>query len=465
MKSDSMKKVIVVGAGPAGLMAADVLSAAGVEVHLYDAMPSVGRKFLLAGKGGLNLTHSEPPDIFASRYGDRRPQIEVLLQDFGASQVRDWAKDLGIDTFVGTSGRVFPADMKSAPLLRAWLHRLRHPAVGVGVQFHMRHRWTGWDAASAEGNEAASACTGLRFDTLQGPVLASADAVVLALGGASWARLGSDGAWVPWLEARGVAVAPLLPANCGFDVGASPASQAQQALDERAAQGETRRDFLKELIGQSPPAQPGWSSHFSSRFAGQPFKSVAMEFTDSRGRSFSRKGEFVATATGVEGSLIYAASNLLRDEILAHGHATFKLDLLPGLSLERVLAEVCHPRGSRSLSSHLKSRLHLDGIKAALLHEMLSKEQVNHPTQLAAAIKALPITLMAARPIDEAISTAGGVRFEAMDHKLMLTQLAGVFCAGEMLDWEAPTGGYLMTACLASGRQAGQGVLAYLQAP
>ena len=233
-------------------------------------------------------------------------------------------------------------------------------------------------------------------------------------------------------------------------------------MESGAAMG---RDFLKELIGQNPAPQPGWSSHFSSRFAGQPFKSVAIEFTDSSGRSFSRKGEFVATATGVEGSLIYAASSLLRDEILAHGHATFTLDLLPGLSLERVLAEVCHPRGSRSLSSHLKSRLHLDGIKAALLHEMLSKEQVNHPTQLAAAIKALPITLVAARPIDEAISTAGGVRFEAMDHKLMLTQLIGVFCAGEMLDWEAPTGGYLMTACLASGRQAGQGVLAYLQAP
>jgi predicted flavoprotein YhiN len=459
MKSDPMKKVIVVGAGPAGLMAAEVLAAAGVEVHVYDAMPSVGRKFLLAGKGGLNLTHSEPADIFVTRYGERQPQIEPLLRDFGAAQVRDWAKTLGVDTFVGTSGRVFPVDMKAAPLLRAWLQRLRRPATGAvagpGVQFHMRHRWTGWGADASEGKQ-------LQFDTPQGPVQASADAVVLALGGASWSRLGSDGAWVPWLQARGVAVAPLLPANCGFDVAASLASQAQHAPGDIAAQGETRREFLKELIGDSPAAHPGWSSFFSSRFAGQPFKSVAIHFTDSQGRSFSRKGEFVATASGVEGSLVYAASNLLRDEIAAHGHATFHLDLLPDMTAEKVLAEVRHPRGSRSLSSHLKSRLHIEGIKAAILNELLSKAQMNDPAQLAAAVKALPITLLAARPIDEAISSAGGVRFEAMDQHLMLTPLPGVFCAGEMLDWEAPTGGYLMTACFASGKKAGEGVLAYL---
>jgi uncharacterized flavoprotein (TIGR03862 family) len=414
-----MKKVIVIGGGPAGLMAAQVLSAAGVAVHVYDAMPSVGRKFLLAGKGGLNLTNAEPHDIFASRYGARRPQIEALMQDFNATQVRDWAKALGVETFVGSSGRVFPLDLKAAPLLRAWLHRLRHPAVGLAVQFHMRQRWIGW---AGDDHERTALC----FEAVQGSVQVHADAVVLALGGGSWARLGSNGAWVGCLKARGVSVAPLLPSNCGFDV-----------------------------LG-------GWSERFASRFAGQPFKSVAIAFTDSQGQMFQRKGEFVATATGVEGSLIYAASSALRDDIIRQGRATFYLDLLPAMALERVLVEVCHPRGSRSLSSHLKSRLHIDGIKAAIVHELITKEQINDPIKLATAIKAVPITLVAARPIDEAISTAGGVLFEAMDKNLMLMQLPGVFCAGEMLDWEAPTGGYLLSACLASGRRAAQGALAYL---
>ena len=284
----------------------------------------------------------------------------------------------------------------------------------------MRHRWSGWQAD----HSGAVNSTQLTFDTPQGPVQAQADAVVLALGGGSWARLGSNGAWVPWLQAQGVAVAPLLPSNCGFDV------------------------------------QGGWSAHFSSRFAGQPFKSVALHFTSGEGIGFQRKGEFVATASGLEGSLIYAASSLLRDDLIKSGQATVYLDLLPDMSAEKVLAEVRHPRGSRSLSSHLKSRLSIDGIKAAILYELLSKEQINDPATLAALIKALPIKLAAARPLDEAISTAGGVLFEALDPNLMLEQLPGVFCAGEMLDWEAPTGGYLLTACLASGRQAGLGVLA-----
>jgi uncharacterized flavoprotein (TIGR03862 family) len=433
------KKVAVIGGGPAGLMAAEVLIEAGVAVDLYDAMPSVGRKFLLAGKGGLNLTHAEGADRFAERYGARRAQIEGLLRDFGAHELRAWAQGLGIATFVGTSGRVFPEDMKAAPLLRAWLQRLRHPKHGgAGVAFHMRHRWTGW----AEDGRT------LRFETPQGEVQAQADAVVLALGGGSWARLGSNGAWVPLLAGRGVAVAPLLPANCGFDVAMQrPLPPEGQALPVQAV-----------------PARAGWSPFFASRHAGQPFKTVAISFTDGQGRRFERKGEFVATATGVEGSLIYAASALLRDEIIRAGHATLHVDLLPDWTAERVRAEVLHPRGSRSLSSHLKSRLGLDGIKSAVLHEVLGKEGVHDGEALARAIKALPLHLLAARPIDEAISSAGGVLFEVLSDDLMCEALPGVFCAGEMLDWEAPTGGYLLTACFASGKRAGEGVLRRLQA-
>jgi uncharacterized flavoprotein (TIGR03862 family) len=404
--------VAIVGGGPAGLMAAQMLTKAGHAVELYDAMPSVGRKFLLAGKGGLNLTHSEDADRFAGRYGARRAVIEQLLKDFSASDLRNWALDLGVETIVGTSGRVFPKDMKAAPLLRAWLQRLRRPGC---VQFHMRHRWLGWNDAGA-----------LLFESPQGEVAVKARAVVLALGGGSWARLGSNGAWVPLLAAKGIAVAPLLPANCGFDL------------------------------------QGGWSPFFNAKFAGQPFKSVAITFTSSQGQSFSRKGEFVATQTGVEGSLVYSASALLRDEIVRKGRATLHLDLLPDMPLEKVLAEVSHPRGSRSLSSHMKSRLHLDGIKSAILHELLDKAAIADPVQLANAIKALPIQLQAARPIDEAISSAGGVLFEVLSNDLMFEQMPGVFCAGEMLDWEAPTGGYLLQASMASGVRAAQGVLKFL---
>ena len=426
---------VVIGAGPAGLMAAQALAQAGVAVHVFDAMPSVGRKFLLAGKGGLNLTHSEPMELFVSRYGARQAQLAPLLEQFGAPQVRAWAQDLGVETFVGTSGRVFPADLKAAPLLRAWLQRLR----SHGVQFHMRHRFAGWDSAGA-----------LQFQSPTGDITVQARAVVLALGGGSWARLGSDGAWLPWLAERGVVTAPLQASNCGFDV------------PRQGGAGETRREFLQELIGQTPSPAVGWTAHFADRFAGQPFKTVAIAFTDSQGRHFSRRGEFVATQTGVEGSLIYAVSALLRDEISAHGHATFTLDLLPDHTPERVLQEVRHPRGTRSLSSHLKSRLGLDGIKMGILYEQLGKERMADAPALAAAIKALPITVVATRPIDEAISTAGGVAFEALDAQGMAQALPGVFCAGEMLDWEAPTGGYLLTACLASGVRAGQGAAQWL---
>ena len=440
-----MKKVIVIGAGPAGLMAAEVLAAAGTEVHVMDAMPSAGRKFLLAGKGGLNLTHSDPPEIFVSRYGARADTLAPLLAAFGAPQLRAWAQGLGVETFIGTSGRVFPADLKAAPLLRAWLQRLR----AAGVQFHMRHRWLGW-TESADGATQA-----LRFATPQGEVTQTSDAVVLALGGASWPQLGSDGAWAPLLAARGVPVQPLLPSNCGFEVAQAAAAQADEPV-------ETRRAFLQELLGQAPAPTPGWTPHFSSRFAGQPFKSVAIGFTNSQGQTFQRRGEFVATAQGVEGSLVYAVSALLRDEIAAHGSATFTLDLLPDKTPERVLNEVRHPRGARSLTSHLKSRLGLDGIKAAILYEVLGKDGIQDLDRLAATIKALPIRVVAARPVAEAISTAGGVPFEALDANGMLVPLPGVWCAGEMLDWEAPTGGYLLTACFATGHAAGQGVLRYL---
>jgi uncharacterized flavoprotein (TIGR03862 family) len=400
-----MNKAIVIGAGPAGLMAAEALAQAGAQVDVYDAMPSAGRKFLLAGRGGLNLTHSEPFELFASRFGERNAQVESWLREFGPAALRDWAQALGVSTFVGSSGRVFPSEMKAAPLLRAWLQRLR----AAGVRFHMRHRWTGWSPSGA-----------LLFSAPAGTHEAVADAVVLALGGASWPRLGSDGSWQQLLAQRGIALEPLAPSNCGFDV------------------------------------QGGWSEHFASRFAGQPFKSVAIRCVDSNGRSFERKGEFVATATGVEGSLVYAASALLRDEIARSGHATFHLDLLPARSAQQVADEVAHPRGTRSLSSHLKSRLAIDGIKMGLLHELLPKSVLAQPAQLAAAIKSLPVTLSATRPIAEAISSAGGVRFDSLDAGLMLREAPGLFCAGEMLDWEAPTGGYLLTACMASGRAAGQ---------
>ena len=426
--------VVVIGGGPAGLMAAQQLAQAGHAVQVFDAMPSVGRKFLLAGKGGLNLTHSEGPDTFAGRYGARRAAIESLLQDFGPEALRAWADGLGVETFVGTSGRVFPKDMKAAPLLRAWLQRLRRPVAGQGggvnggpgVALHMRHRWLGWvGGAAPQPGEPHR----LRFESPDGHTEVVASAVVLALGGGSWSRLGSNGAWVPLLAQQGVAVSALLPSNCGFDV------------------------------------KPGWTAFFTTRFAGQPFKSVAISVDDAQGPVFSRKGEFVAIATGVEGSLVYAASSLLRDAIARDGWASFKLDLLPDMPLERVLAEVQHPRGTRSLASHLKSRLRLDGIKSAILHELLPKAVFQDPTQLATAIKGLTFTLGAARPLDEAISSAGGVLFEALSPGLMLEQLPGVFCAGEMLDWEAPTGGYLLQASFATGYRAGQGAVQYLAKP
>jgi hypothetical protein len=405
------KSIAIIGGGPAGLMAAEVLSQGGVQVDLYDAMPSVGRKFLLAGKGGMNITHSEPLEPFLSRYGARRKYIEPLLAAFGAQALREWVHGLGIDTFVGTSGRVFPAEMKAAPLLRAWLHRLRES----GVRFHTRHRWHGWNADGS-----------LRFASPDGEQSVPADAVLLALGGGSWPRLGSDGVWVSYLQQRDTPIAPLRPANCGFDI--------------------------------------GWSEYFSTRFAGQPVKSVMLRHADASGNTVSKQGDFIVTATGIEGSAIYALSARLRDRIAADGSAILHVDLLPDMKQERVIEEIARPRGSRSMASHLQSRLNIKGVKAALLRELVPAEDYASPSLLGAAIKSLPLRLVAARPIEEAISSAGGVCFDALNEDLMLRTLPGVFCAGEMLDWEAPTGGYLLTACFASGHVAGLGVLKWLSA-
>jgi uncharacterized flavoprotein (TIGR03862 family) len=407
--------VAVIGAGPAGLMAAEVLARHGVRVEVYDAMPSAGRKFLLAGKGGMNLTHSEPLASFARRYGARSDRIAPMLGRFGPDALREWAHGLGVETFVGSSGRVFPTDMKAAPLLRAWLHRLRE----LGVRFHMRHRWVGWDSPADQLADA------LRFATPEGERLVRADAIVLATGGGSWPRLGSDAAWVPLLRERGIQVAPLQPSNCGFDA--------------------------------------NWSAYFQERFAGQPVKSVAIGMASGDdGTTQYRQGEFVVTATGIEGSLVYALSAPLRDALAANGEVTIRLDLAPGWSEERVVDELTRPRGARSMSSHLQSRLHITGVKLGLLRECLQKEAFADLAQLGRAIKALPLRLVRTRPIEEAISSAGGVAFEALDANLMAEPLPGVFCAGEMLDWEAPTGGYLLTACFASGVAAGRGVLDYL---
>lgn len=401
-------RVAIIGGGPAGLMAAEVLGQAGVSVDLYDAMPSVGRKFLLAGVGGMNITHAEDYSAFVSRYGERAGELRPLLDAFTPAALREWIHGLGIDTFVGSSGRVFPTDMKAAPLLRAWLKRLREN----GVHIHTRQRWLGWDEHGA-----------LRIAGPQGESLIDAHATLLALGGGSWARLGSDGAWVPLLAARGIAIAPLQPANCGFEV-------------------------------------EGWSAHLRDKFAGAPLKTVSLALPGSA----RRKGEFVLTATGIEGSLVYALSAPIREAINRDGAATVLLDLLPDRTLAQVASALARPRGSQSMAKHMRRQLKLDGVKAALLRELTDAASFQDPQTLATAIKALPIRLVRPRPLDEAISSAGGVPFEALDANLMLQQVPGVFCAGEMLDWEAPTGGYLLTACFASGRAAAEGMLRWLRA-
>ena len=402
--------VAVIGSGPAGLMAAEVISGGGVSVVVYDAMPSAGRKFLLAGRGGLNLTHDEPPDQFLARYGARSTQFKTLLASFGPEQLRAWSLGLGICTFTGSSGRVFPSGMKAAPLLRAWIHCLR----ARGVKFHMRHRFHGWDARH-----------NLLFTTPAAERSVPADALVLALGGGSWPQLGSDGSWATLLAVRGVEIKELRPANCGFDA--------------------------------------HWSKHFSARFAGHPVKSVSATFTVAMGNAFTRRGEFLITETGVEGELIYALSASVRDEIARHGNAVLRIDLAPDRSQPQLARSLSRPRGKNSFANHLRKCAGLHGVKSGLLRELADQKTLHDPDRLAAALKSLPLTLLAARPLAEAISTAGGVAFESLDERQMLRDLPGVFCAGEMLDWEAPTGGYLLTGCFATGHAAGRGVLEWLE--
>ena len=402
--------IAIIGGGPAGLMAAEVVSAAGYPVDLYDAMPSVGRKFLLAGVGGMNITHSEAAAPFLSRYREAAPWVGDWLDAFDAEALRSWIHGLGIDTFVGSSGRVFPTDMKAAPLLRAWLKRLREQ----GVRLHTRHRWLGWDENGA-----------LRFNTPNGEMLKTSTTTLLALGGGSWARLGSDGSWAQLLESRGVEIRSLRPSNCGF-------------------------------ISQ-------WSPFLSERFAGQPLKQIIASTRSLSGENFSRRGEAILTHDGLEGSLIYALSAPLREQLEARGETNLTLDLAPDHTQDQLQQALSQPRKGQSLSNLLRKKAGLDGVKVALLHECLSKDVIADATKLAAGIKALPITLTGTRPLDEAISSAGGVCRSALDDNLMLNALPGTFCAGEMLDWEAPTGGYLLTACFASGRHAAHGMIDWLK--
>lgn len=407
-------QVAIIGGGPAGLMAAEVIARAGFAVTIYDAMPSLGRKFLLAGVGGMNITHSEPQEKFIGRYAQAAPWLKPYLDGFSPSHLRQWIHELGIETFIGSSGRVFPSDMKAAPLLRAWLHRLRE----LGVAIYPRHRWQGWNSDGS-----------LRIiETRNGEPIEkniAVDALVLALGGASWQRLGSDGAWVSLLREKQIAVAELLPSNCGFDI--------------------------------------QWSELLQREFSGAPLPTIRLSATSLSGESISVRGEAMLAKTGIEGTSVYALSAVLRDVIMAKGCAHLTLDLLPDLTLENILAQLNKPRGKNSVSNFLRKQLRLPPVKLALLRELTPAAIWQDNAALAFALKNLTLTLTACRPLDEAISTAGGISLLACDKQLMLNKLPGIFCAGEMLDWEAPTGGYLLTACFATGYAAGLGVVNFLR--
>ena len=407
--SQDPSRVAVLGAGPSGLMAAEVLARGGARVTVFDRMPTAGRKFLMAGRGGLNLTHSEGMERFLPRYGEGEPLLAPALAGFDPDALRRWCRALGEDTVVGTSGRVFPASFKASPLLRAWLRRLD----GLGVAFRPRHRWTGWTPDGA-----------LRFETPDGPVVQGFDASVLALGGASWPQLGSDGRWTDLLEAEGVWVAPLRPSNCGFAV--------------------------------------AWSPTFRDRFEGQPLKGITLSF-----RGLASRAEVTVTRAGLEGGGIYALSGPLRDAIAAEGSATLSVDLRPDLPPEAATARLAAARtGKASVSTALRKALKLSPVAIGLLQEVAHAEGrplgARDDAALAALAAAVPVRLDAAQPIAGAISTAGGVTAGEIDENHMLRRRPGTFAAGEMLDWEAPTGGYLLQACFATGAAAGAGALAWL---
>jgi uncharacterized flavoprotein (TIGR03862 family) len=409
MSSTPQTQVAVIGAGPAGLMAAEALAQGGAKVTVYDAMPSVGRKFLMAGRGGLNLTHSEPLPQFLARYGSAAPHLKAAIEAFPPSALREWSEALGQPTFIGSSGRVFPQAFKASPLLRAWLRRLD----SMGVQFALRHRWRGWDDDGR-----------LWFQTPDGMRAVQAHATVLALGGASWPRLGSDGSWLEALAAKGVAISPLRPANCGFTA--------------------------------------AWSEIFCDRFQGQPLKGIALSFGEQVVR-----GEAMITAAGIEGGTVYALSAPLREAILEQEQATLHVALLPDLDRSDLAARLAAPRGKQSFSNWLRKAAHLSPVAIGLLQEAAITSGVSLSSlpaaELAAWINAVPVRLNGVAPIARAISTVGGIRFDELDGDFMLRRLPGVFAAGEMLDWEAPTGGYLLQASFATGAAAGRGALKWLQ--
>jgi len=398
-------EIAIIGAGPAGLMAAETLIDQGHKPVLFDAMPTPARKFLMAGKSGLNLSHNEPIENFITRYGKHTKEIEPAVHDFPPSAVQAWADGLGAHTFVGSSGRIFPKAMKASPLLRAWLQRIFEG----GVTLNTLHKWTGWDTEGC-----------LTFCTREQKLRIKAKATILALGGTSWPKLGSDGTWQSFLTKHGLKIAPFSPSNCGFLV--------------------------------------DWSPYFKDRFAGEPIKGALL----SAGKT-QTKGDFVISQYGVEGSAIYSLSAPLRDFITINGSATLTIDLTPDRTHEQITKLLSKPRGKKSFATHLKRTLGLTGVKANILRECLPSKAFESPETLASGIKSLPIKLTAPRPIEEAISVAGGLSFNELDEHLMIKSMPGVFAAGEMLDWEAPTGGYLLTACLAQGRQAAIGVDAFLK--
>jgi uncharacterized flavoprotein (TIGR03862 family) len=403
----AQRSVAVIGAGPAGLMAAEVLAAGGAAVTVYDAMASVGRKFLMAGRGGLNLTHSEPLPAFLGRYREAASKLEAAIDAFPPDRLRAWCEELGQETFVGSSGRVFPKSMKASPLLRAWLRRLDV----AGARFALRHRWTRWDESGH-----------LMFETPEGRRVIEARATVLALGGASWPRLGSDGDWAKLLAPKGVAISPLRPANCGFTV--------------------------------------TWSDHFRDRFEGQPLKNVAYRFGTR-----TERGEAIITNSGIEGGAIYALSADLRESILKSGEAVLHIALRPDLDTDSLVQRLSAPRGKQSFSNVLRKVLQLSPVAIGLLQEASAGSAARlSAEELAALINAVPVKLSGLAPIARAISTAGGIALDELDTDYMLRRLPGVFAAGEMLDWEAPTGGYLLQASFATGAAAGRGALRWLNA-